>query len=244
MAALVSPERLQSPQRFIKTEDSFSDCQPGEEASKEGECLLNNLGLPQLTSNLEWPVMDNDSAMEPYVNFPTVEFHEDCINVFHSSSTPLCTSTPDIQRQVSDCYSEQLSTTTQITPSEKSISKNRHKRSSTYTSHLSSQSQAGLSSHTRSKSLSTDHTGKLIQKRIICDFEKDLTFRPTLNEHSMRLASKKQRNSVPLVHRLLEARRSIPDPYEHRLTFAPKLNPASLKLAQERATKMSEVRVC
>ncbi len=237
MAMLVSQERPQSTQGLLKNEASFSEHHQPE---KEAEVCLE---LPQLArGGLEWSTVDDDSPVEPYVNFPAVELSGGgSVSALHSSQAtpgPLCVSTPDIQR-TTECINEHLSH--QITAC--SQSKNELRRSSTYTCRLSSQSQVGLSNHSRNKSLNSEHNEKLMHKRIICDFEKHLTFRPTLNEHSMRIASKRQPNSVPAVHRLLEARRNLPDPYEYRLTFAPKLNAASLRMAQERAAKMSEVRV-
>ena len=80
------------------------------------------------------------------------------------------------------------------------------------------------------------------RRRILCDFEKELTFRPKLNDNSLRLASKSTRSSLPLVHRLSSVsegrKKSV---YQEDLTFVPKLNALSLKLAQERSSRMPEV---
>ena len=80
------------------------------------------------------------------------------------------------------------------------------------------------------------------RRRLLCDFEKDLTFQPKLNMLSVKLASRNARSNVPVVHRLLEVRKTAQNHYhKHHLTFAPKLNALSIRLAQERASRMPEV---
>ena len=80
------------------------------------------------------------------------------------------------------------------------------------------------------------------RRRILCDFEKELTFRPKLNDNSLKLASKSTRNSLPVVHRLSSmAEGKKKSVYQEDLTFVPKLNALSLKLAQERSNRMPEV---
>ena len=82
------------------------------------------------------------------------------------------------------------------------------------------------------------------RRRLLCDFEKDLTFRPKLNMLSVKLASRNARSNVPVVHRLLEVRKTVQNHYhQHHLTFAPKLNAVSVRLAQERVSRMPEVLV-
>lgn len=81
------------------------------------------------------------------------------------------------------------------------------------------------------------------RRNLVADFEKHLTFRPKLNDYSLKIVSKTARNSVPVVHRLLEGRKALQiSPYEQNLTFQPKLNTLSVKLAQERTTRIPEVR--
>lgn len=80
------------------------------------------------------------------------------------------------------------------------------------------------------------------RRNLVADFEKHLTFRPKLNDYSLKIVSKTARNSVPVVHRLLEGRKALQiSPYEQNLTFQPKLNTLSVKLAQERTTRIPEV---
>ncbi len=205
------------------------------------------LELPRLTvcqpTGMEWKPVEcstrdcNDSLEQCGVNFMSVAEANHDINavpIFLLHDAPLCASTPDVH-QTSDCVNDHLSNQVTIYAEPKT---KRHRSSShAHTCQLMSKSQAGFN-HTRSKSLNPESP---LHKRIVCDFEKDLTFRPRLNEYSLKLASKSTRNSVPVVHRLLEARKNVPDPSDHRLTFAPKLNPVSLKMAQERAAKMPEV---
>ena len=91
--------------------------------------------------------------------------------------------------------------------------------------------------------LSREQAQPTHRRRILTDYEKDLTFKPKLNNYSLKMASRNARLSLPLVHRLSEVRRneSLPRYDQEHLTFAPKLNPLSLKLANERALKMPEV---
>ena len=79
------------------------------------------------------------------------------------------------------------------------------------------------------------------RRRIVCDFEKNLTFRPKLNIQSVKLASRNAQSTVPVVHRLLKERKTAQTYKDHNLTFAPKLNALSVRLAQERASRMPEV---
>lgn len=81
------------------------------------------------------------------------------------------------------------------------------------------------------------------RRRLLTDYEKNLTFKPKLNDYSLKIASRKARLSLPVVHRLSEVHRneSLPRYDREHLTFAPKLNPLSLKLAHERASRMPEV---
>ncbi len=112
--------------------------------------------------------------------------------------------------------------------------------------------------HQRSKSLSfnCDRDEMLLsreqapptcRRRVLTDYERNLTFKPKLNTHSLRIASRRSRNSLPLINRLSEVKKNqLPRYDQEHLTFAPKLNPLSMKLAHERASKMPEVssRVC
>ena len=111
-----------------------------------------------------------------------------------------------------------------------------------------------LQSHQRSHSFNcgrTESTSLLLREQapptyrrhILTDYEKNLTFKPKLNDYSLKIASRNTRLSLPLVHRLSEVRRneSLPRYDQEHLTFTPKLNPLSLKLAHERAARMSEV---
>ena len=91
--------------------------------------------------------------------------------------------------------------------------------------------------------LSQEQAPPTCRRRILTDYEKNLTFKPKLNDYSLKIASRNARLSLPLVHRLSEVRRneSLPRYDQEHLTFAPKLNPLSLKLAHERAARMPEV---
>ena len=79
------------------------------------------------------------------------------------------------------------------------------------------------------------------RRRIVCDFEKNLTFTPKLNVQSVKLASRNAQSTVPVVCRLLKERKTTQAYKDHNLTFAPKLNALSVRLAQERASRMPEV---
>ena len=79
------------------------------------------------------------------------------------------------------------------------------------------------------------------RRRIVCDFEKNLTFTPKLNMQSVKLASRNAQSTIPVVHRLLKERKTTQTYKDHNLTFAPKLNALSVRLAQERASRMPEV---
>ena len=91
--------------------------------------------------------------------------------------------------------------------------------------------------------LSREQAPPTCRRRVLTDYETNLTFKPKLNTHSLRIASRKSRNSLPLINRLSEVRKNqLPHYDQEHLTFAPKLNPLSMKLAHERASKMPEVR--
>lgn len=93
--------------------------------------------------------------------------------------------------------------------------------------------------------LSREQAPPTCRRRVLTDYEKNLTFKPKLNNHSLRIASRNSRNTLPLINRLSEVRKNQQPHYDQEhLTFAPKLNPLSLKLAHERASKMPEVSVC
>ena len=94
------------------------------------------------------------------------------------------------------------------------------------------------------KPLSREQAPPTCRRRVLTDYERNLTFKPKLNNHSLRIASRNSRNSLPLISRLSEVRKNqLPRYDQEHLTFAPKLNPLSLKLANERASKMPEVRL-
>ena len=256
MSALVTctqevPQALKNLQIDLSTERLLSGerrAPPSLEVdvSSEEGCL----GLPRLTvcrsPSMEWRSIEatcsnNSSPLEQPDNFAVVDHswsHHDG-QLCQSHPTPLCSSTPDI-RQTAVCINEQLSNQRTQTQSH-THTQSKHQRSLTHSNsgRLLSRSQTTLN-RTRSRSL-TDQTGSPVHKRMICDFEKDLTFRPRLNDYSLKLVSQSTRKTVPLMNRLLEAKKSVADPYDERLTFAPKLNPTSLKMAQERAAKMPEV---
>lgn len=240
-----SPQALKSFQIDISNDKLLSGEQlivrPPEEVVNGEE-----LELPRLTvcqpSNIDWKQLDcsnceysrNDLPMEHCVS-------EETSRHMYNVASSLCVSTPDIN-QTDDRMNGQLSNQAVPCVQSKNNLIKHHRRSITHTSmcRLVSRSQLGLN-HSRSKSLNSEQVERQIYKRIAHDFEKDLTFRPQLNEHSVKLAARHTRNSVSVVHRLLEAKKNLPDPYDQRLTFAPKLNPTSLRMAQERAAKMPEV---
>lgn len=76
------------------------------------------------------------------------------------------------------------------------------------------------------------------RRNLAKELERELTFRPELNQRSLKIASRSTRQCVPLVCRLTERRKKT----DHsRYSFAPRINPHSVKLAQERAGKIDEV---
>lgn len=95
----------------------------------------------------------------------------------------------------------------------------------------------------RTKLLSRQQAQPTCRRRILTDYEKNLTFKPKLNNYSLKIASRNARHSVSVVNRLSEVQRNqlLPHYDKEHLTFAPKLNPLSLKLAHERASRASEV---
>lgn len=126
-----------------------------------------------------------------------------------------------------------------------------------YHVHVSRESKHDLltkqNSHQRSLSFNCGRSSEILlsreqapptcRRRVLTDYEANLTFKPKLNTHSLRIASRKSRNSLPLINRLSEVRKNqLPRYDQEHLTFAPKLNPLSMKLAHERASKMPEVR--
>lgn len=78
-------------------------------------------------------------------------------------------------------------------------------------------------------------------RKLIHQFEKELTFRPKLNPSSLKLANQSSRRHQPLVTRLSDGGKKQHQYYDANLTFSPKLNAMSLKLAQERAGKLQEI---
>lgn len=84
----------------------------------------------------------------------------------------------------------------------------------------------------------------LCRRNLARELDKEFTFKPELNQKSLKMASRSTRQEVPLVCRLTERRVKPPanKPQEHSgYTFAPRINPRSIKLAQERAEKIDEV---
>jgi hypothetical protein len=77
------------------------------------------------------------------------------------------------------------------------------------------------------------------RRNLAKELEKELTFRPELNQKSMKIASRSTRQCVPLVCRLTERRKKLE---QRSFSFAPSINPHSVKLAQERAEKIDEVK--
>jgi tubulin monoglycylase TTLL3/8 len=76
-------------------------------------------------------------------------------------------------------------------------------------------------------------------RKLIHQFENELTFHPKLNPVSLRMMHQRI-NHQPLITRLSEVKRKV-HPYDKNLTFSPKLNATSIKLAQQRAGKIHEV---
>lgn len=108
---------------------------------------------------------------------------------------------------------------------------------------LSSNSD-GVGQQFRNTDQASDQSGDEILKKPSCkrnlarELEKELTFKPELNQRSLKIASRSTRQCVPLVCRLTERRKKA----EHSAySFAPHINPHSIKLAQERAGKIDEV---
>ena len=76
-------------------------------------------------------------------------------------------------------------------------------------------------------------------RKLIHEFEKELTFHPKLNPSSLKIANHK-RCHQPLLTRLTKGK-GKPSLYDEKFTFSPKLNAMSIKLAQERAEKIDQV---
>lgn len=80
------------------------------------------------------------------------------------------------------------------------------------------------------------------RRNLAKELEKELTFRPELNQKSLKIASRSTRQSVPLLCRLTERRKQYVNGISSNgYTFAPKINAHSIRLAQERAGKIQEV---
>lgn len=75
------------------------------------------------------------------------------------------------------------------------------------------------------------------------EMEKELTFKPALNQNSLKIASRSTRQSAPLLCRLTERRKKYSGEKsdQSKYSYFPKINPNSIKLAQERASKIHEV---
>ncbi len=90
-----------------------------------------------------------------------------------------------------------------------------------------------------------DYYKDLATKRPSCrrnlakELERELTFKPELNQRSLKIASRSTRQNVPLLCRLTERRKKYAN--GNGYSFMPKINPHSVKLAQERAEKIQEV---
>ena len=78
-------------------------------------------------------------------------------------------------------------------------------------------------------------------RRLTQRFAEELTFRPKLNETSLKLVSRLPRSTRPVVTRLSESKKNKESCCNSNHTFSPKLNALSLKLAQERAVRQEEV---
>lgn len=76
------------------------------------------------------------------------------------------------------------------------------------------------------------------RRNLARELERELTFRPELNQRSVKIASCSTRQCIPLLCRLTERRRKAE---QSKFSFAPRINPHSVKLAQERAGKIDEV---
>lgn len=82
----------------------------------------------------------------------------------------------------------------------------------------------------------------LCRRNLAKELDKEFTFKPELNQKSLKMASRSTRQEVPLVCRLTERRVKANRQQEQSgYTFAPRINPRSIKLAQERAERMDEV---
>ena len=80
------------------------------------------------------------------------------------------------------------------------------------------------------------------RRNLAKELEKELTFRPELNQRSLKIASRSTRQNVPLLCRLTERRKQyVNGVLSNGYTFAPKINAHSVRLAQERAGKIQEV---
>lgn len=82
---------------------------------------------------------------------------------------------------------------------------------------------------------------KTSRRRLVADYEKELTFRPQLSLTSKRMVAQTGHSRLPLMHRLYQERKPISARLQENFTFCPKLNQMSLRLAQERAAKLPEV---
>ena len=86
------------------------------------------------------------------------------------------------------------------------------------------------------------------KRRLLADYEKELTFHPRLNSTSVKIVSRNSKSSVPVVTRLFEshdcsaeALQQLQAMRDAELTFQPRLNALSVKLAQERAPRYQEL---
>lgn len=71
------------------------------------------------------------------------------------------------------------------------------------------------------------------------DFEKDLTFKPTINQNSVKIAARIMRQNVPLEVRLFERKKKEVPGISY--SFCPKINAHSIKLIQDKASRMHQV---
>lgn len=74
------------------------------------------------------------------------------------------------------------------------------------------------------------------------EYSKDLTFKPAMNQNSMKIVKRSMRQFVPLEKRLLERKKKDEDATSNRNnTFSPKINANSNKLIQDRANRLYQV---
>ena len=88
-----------------------------------------------------------------------------------------------------------------------------------------------------------EQLGRLKNRRNLSnELTESLTFKPAMNQNSMRIINRTMRHYMPLETRLIERKKKDEDAsYSKGFTFCPKINANSIKLVHKRASVLNQV---